>query len=358
MKSISPFAVALFILQSAACSSTNTASPSQASTSSNDAGTITDAGASQTTDADAGAIELAEMTNARSLFGAVTTASGEVRVFAGLGQLGLENSAETYDPKSNAWTSNAAAEIKRYAHATAQNADGNVLLIGGTIDGATPIATVETYSPSTDSWTKLADLPTARLGLAAATASDGRVFAIGGKGSDGQPTDVVEVYDSTSKAWTTAASLPTKRLSLSAVTGKDGRIYAIGGRDASNTPLTVVESLDPIAGTWRAEAPMSKARYWFGAARGNDDKIYVTGGIGDDGFLNAAEALTVGTGWSDLPQIPDSRAWVATAATLDGRILMIGGSSIGDAIGNTQPPPLATMLAYDIAKNAWSSAAE
>lgn len=64
--------------------------------------------------------------------------------------------------------------------------------------------------------------------------------------------------------------------------------------------------------------------------------------------------LTIGTGWSDLPQIPDSRAWVASAATLDGRILMIGGSSTADVVGNTQPPPLASMLAYDTTTKAWS----
>lgn len=357
MKSISKFVVALVVLQTAACSSTNGAGSGNASSSSsaNDAGSSSDAGTSQPVDADAAPVALADMNYPRSLFGAVTSNDGKIRVFGGLGALGLQNSAETYDPIANTWTENTPASTKRYGHTVAQDASGNVLVIGGTLDGATPIATVEAYAPASDTWSKLTDLPTARLGLAAATAPDGRIFVIGGKDDSGQPTTVVEVYDPTAKAWTTGPSVPTARLSLSAVTGSDGRIYAIGGRDGSNTALNVVESLDPVAGTWRTEAPMSKARYWFGAARGKDDKIYVTGGIGDLGFMNAGEVLTIGSGWSDLPQIPDSRAWVASAATSDGRILMIGGSSSDDAVGNAQPPPLASMFAYDTTLKTWSS---
>ena len=146
--------------------------------------------------------------------------------------------------------------------------------------------------------------------------------------------------------------MPTPRMSLMAVTGADGRIYAIAGRDQSSAPLTVVESLDTAAGTWRTEPSLSHARYWFGAALGSDG-IYAAGGIDSEGFTDSIEALSNGT-WSDLPAMPDARGWITTAATNDGRILVIGGILGRRRDRRHGPPPLASMMAFDVAAQKWS----
>lgn len=314
-----------------------------------DAAPASDSGADVVTPLDAGVVPAPPMNTARSLFGAVSGSDGRVRVFGGLTTVGLTSSVEAYDAKANAWTDGANGKVGRYAHTVAQSSNGDVYVIGGTSNGKTPIGTVEIYSEAQDSWTSAPDLPTPRLGLAAATAKDGRIFAIGG-GVPGAASNVVEVYTPGTKTWAAGPSMPTARLSLQAVTGADGLIYAIGGRDDDATPLAVVEVLDPVKGEWTSAPPLKEARYWFAATRMNDGRIAVLGGIGENGFLDGVEALDA-KGWSPLSPLPEKRAWLAAAVASDGRLLAVGGS-IATIAG--QPPPVASVLAYDAKANAWS----
>ncbi len=291
---------------------------------------------------------LASMQFSRSVFGAATGKDGEVRVFGGLSALGLAKAVEAYDESKNTWTEGAFASVPRYGHTVTQDGSGNVYVLGGTSDGATPIKSVEVYDPTANTWSNAPDMPTARLGLGAAVAPDGRLFAIGG-GVPGNPMTTVEIYSPQAKSWSTGPSLPTARLSLQAVTGPDGLIYAIGGRDANTMPLDVVEVLDPVKGTWTLGPQLGHARFWFGATLAPDGRIVVAGGIGDTGFLDNVEALKVGGGWSSLATMPDARAWLAAAATPDGHIFAIGGSS-----ASSGQEPLSTMFEYDPESSSWS----
>lgn len=314
-----------------------------------DAAPANDATADVVTSPDAGVAPVEPMNTARSLFGAVSGTDGRARVFGGLTTVGLTSSVEAYDAKANAWTEGANGKVGRYAHTVAQDTNGDVYVLGGTSNGKTPIGTVEIYSATKDAWTSAPDLPTPRLGLAAATAKDGRVFAIGG-GVPGAASNVVEVYTPGTKTWAVGPSMPTARLSLQAVTGADGLIYAIGGRDDDATPLAVVEVLDPVKGEWTTAPPLKDARYWFAATRMSDGRIAVLGGIGATGFLDGVEALDA-KGWSALSPLPEKRAWLAAAVASDGRLLALGGSIATIA---QQPPPVASVLAYDAKANVWS----
>lgn len=299
---------------------------------------------------DAGVAPLASMGTARSLFGATRCDDGRVRVFSGYGPLVLLSSVESYDDKTNTWTLGTYGKVERYAHTVAKGIDGSVYVIGGTSNGTTATGSVEVYAPASDSWSSIANLPTPRLGLAAATAPDGRVFVIGG-GVPGNPMDTVEIWSPNTKTWSTGPSMPTPRLSLQAVTGSDGLIYAIGGRDADTNPLATVEALDPTTLTWKTMPSMSTARYWFGATAASDGKIYAVGGIGDAGFLDSVEALAIGGSWSPITKLPEARGWLGAASTSDGRVLAIGGAT---DTGLGQPPPVATMWAYDPASKTWA----
>ena len=321
-----------------------------------DSGASVDASdAAHAPDAAATGPTLASMTTARALFAAVNGKDGRIRSVGGLTLKGLDDSAEAYDPATNKWTAAATpGAVRRYAHAATQDATGNIYVVGGTSDGASPIADFEMFSPSDGSWTTLADLPTARLGLAAATGKDGRIYAIGGRNASGAPTDTVEIYTPSTHAWTAGPSLATKRLSLVAVTGADGKIYAIGGRDANTTPLSVVEAFDIDAGTWTTVQPMLSPRYWFGATLGADGRIYALGGIDTLGFTDAIEAFTPASGWKQLPVMPEPRAWMSAAATADGRVFAIGGAANADeTMPGSQPPPIRTMIAFDTKTGTW-----
>jgi len=314
--------------------------------SNDDAGTQQDAAI----DVPVEAGPLASMETARSLFGAARCDDGRVRVFSGYGPLVLLSSVESYDAKTNSWTQGSYGKVQRYAHAVAKGIDGSVYVIGGTSNGTNATGSVEVYSPDSDSWSSIPNLPTPRLGLAAATAKDGRVFVIGG-GLPGNPTDVVEIWSPDTQTWTTGPKMPTPRLSLQAVTGSDGLIYAIAGRDAQTTPLATVEALDPTTLEWKTMPSLSVGRYWFGATAANDGRIYVVGGLGDQGFLDSVEALTIGGSWATITKLPEARGWLGAAATEDGRVLAIGGAADQ---GFGQPPPVATMWAYDPTSKVWS----
>jgi N-acetylneuraminic acid mutarotase len=314
-----------------------------------------DAGGSQQQDAAVAdvAIEagpLASMETARSLFGATRCDDGKVRVFSGYGPLVLLSSVESYDEKTNAWTQGSFAKVMRYAHTVAKGNDGSVYVIGGTSNGTNATGSVEVYTPTTDAWSKIADLPTPRLGLAAATAKDGRVFVIGG-GLPGNPTATVEIWSPDTQTWSTGPDMPTPRLSLQAVTGSDGLIYAIAGRDAQTTPLGTVEALDPTTMTWKTMPSLGTPRYWFGATSAPDGRIYALGGIGDEGFLDSVEALTIVGNWAPVAKLPEARGWLGAASTSDGHVLAIGGSQ---DTGAGQPPPVATMFSYDPTSKVWS----
>ena len=293
---------------------------------------------------------LASMEAARSLFGAARCDDGRVRVFSGYGSLVLLSSVESYDEKTNAWTQGSYGKVQRYAHTVAKGNDGSVYVIGGTSNGTSATGSVEVYAPANDSWSTIPNLPTPRLGLAAATAKDGRVFVIGG-GLPGSPTDVVEIWSPDTQTWTTGPKMPTPRLSLQAVTGSDGLIYAIAGRDAQTTPLATVEALDPTTLEWKTMPSLSTSRYWFGATAASDGRIYVVGGIGDAGFLDSVEALTIGGSWTPIAKLPEARGWLGAASTADGRVLAIGGAA---DTGFGQPPPVASMFSYDPTSKVWS----
>jgi len=298
---------------------------------------------------------LAPMTTSRSLFAAINGKDGRIRSLGGLTPKGLDDSAEAYDPVANTWTpATSHASVRRYGHAATQDAEGHVVVLGGTSNGTNPIASVEMFSPADDSWTQLEDLPTARLGLGAATGKDGRIYAIGGRDASGAPTTVVEIYSPATHSWSTGPSLTTARLSLVAVTGADGKIYAIGGRDAKAVPLAVVEALDVDSGTWSTVQPLLTPRYWFGATLGADGRIFALGGLDDLGFIDAIEAFTPGSGWTSLGTMPEARGWVSAAASPDGRVFAIGGSTPqDDVLAGMQPPPMKTMLAFDPKTGTW-----
>jgi hypothetical protein len=303
--------------------------------------------------ADAGPT-LATMAKARDIFAVVNVKAGDIRVFGGNSGAGLDDTTESYSPTANAWTKGAStAPTRRYGHSATADAAGQVYILGGTVNGPTPIAAAEIFSPADGSWKAIADMPTARAGLGAATGKDGRIYAIGG-GAPGAPSDVVEAYAPSTQSWSTAATLPTKRFALVAVTGADGKIYAIGGRDAHNVPLATVEVLDTDTGQWSTAASLGTARYWLGATLGADGRIYAVGGIGDLGFVSDLEAFTPAAGWTKLPAMPEARGWLSAGATPDGRVFAVGGSIQSDDIAATQPPPTRTILAFDPKTAIWT----
>ena len=70
---------------------------------------------------------------------------------------------------------------KREDHTATLLSDGRVLVVGGTSDFSSGLATAEIYDPSTGIWTLTGNLITGRRTHTAALLRDGRVIVAGGR---------------------------------------------------------------------------------------------------------------------------------------------------------------------------------
>ncbi len=156
-------------------------------------------------------------------------------------------------------------------------------------------------------------------------------------------------------AWTNKAAMPTTR-SRSASAVNAGIIYVFGGDDAAGTPLNTVEAYNPSTDSWSTLAPMpTPRRYAAAAAWGGTNKIYVLGGETAAGQINTVEVYDIATNsWSTLAPMPTSRGRLAAVAWTSG-----GGFVTIYAMGGTDAAfaPLATVEAYDVTNNVWSTSA-
>lgn len=175
--------------------------------------------------------------------------------------------------------------------------------------------------------------------------------------------------------WARVADMPTARTGLAAVT-VNGMIYAIGGLthipwDAAPTALSTVEVYNPATNTWTtsnnhsvdptAPAPMPTARGNLAAATVNG-KIYVIGGSSDGSpvSMNTLEVYDPGTNtWSAGAAMPSLKQSLG-AATVNGKIYAIAGrlTYFYDSCSNCwSSGPNETVDVYDPGTNTWSTAA-
>jgi WD40 repeat protein len=219
--------------------------------------------------------------------GAVRLQDGRVLVMGGTDASGaLLASAEVYDPASGTWSAaQRMAQARRTFSATLLG-DGRVLVAGGLTDassdkcnstGSNCLTSVEVYDPATGTWASVGGMATARGYHAAVLLASGQVLVVGGA-MDGAQSTTAELYDPATGAWMATGSLhsPRRRLALSVL--PDGRVLATGGYDASTGILATAELYDPAAGTWCPTGSMAQGRYGHTATVLKDGRVLVTTG--------------------------------------------------------------------------------
>ena len=149
--------------------------------------------------------------NPREFHTATRLLDGRVLLAGGLGQAGdvhpVLDSAEIYDPATNAWTPTGSLNLARYFHQAVLLADGRVLVADGRDVNGFPTKTVEIYDPAKRTWSftkAMLNPPGGNLVLLA----DGRVLAAGG---DEQKAANCELYDPSGPGtWSITGSLPSE----------------------------------------------------------------------------------------------------------------------------------------------------
>jgi hypothetical protein len=177
-------------------------------------------------------------------------------------------SAELYDPASGAFKPAGPMSAFRDNATATLLKDGRVLIVGGSNEGGTPLASAELYSPATNSFS-----PTGP-GMACAYQSatrlpNGLVLIAGGDGDTfiGDPAyrASAEVYDPASGRFSATGSMEIGRRAQTATLLRDGRVLIAGGEaeadlgslgllDPSSTSdlssLASAELYDPASGTF------------------------------------------------------------------------------------------------------------
>ena len=194
--------------------------------------------------------------------------------------------------------------------------DGKVLVFGNHDEGD---AVTQIFDPATRQFTSTGPMVTPRIfGAAVAVLPDGHVLVAGGYPSgEDAATSSAELFDPDTLTYSPTGSMMTSRASSSLAVLPDGRVFMSPGESR-----TTAEVYDPRTGSFSPAGTM--ASYGFGLAMAlPDGRVVVLGGssLGNHGMATIWDPTTlVFTPERALP------GWVTRAVLLDdGRVLLVGG---------------------------------
>jgi len=171
------------------------------------------------------------------------------------------NSAELFDPQTNAWTVVSPMGVARGTPALVPLPGGKALVAGGCafatqrFDSGGALASAEVFDPITGSWSPTASLPAPRCGADGVLLRDGRALVVGGSTANSQqaPVNDTVLYDWKTGEWSSAGSMVSGASAPVALA--DGRVFVAGVQVGQPTghlvPLIVGGQIfDPASKDW------------------------------------------------------------------------------------------------------------
>jgi len=238
---------------------------------------------------------------------------------------------ERFDSCTNQWTTLAPLPEPRAA-AAAVALNGDLYVIGGGAPVVStfsrtvqPFANLWRYAVVADQWHALAPLPVALSGAAAATWGDS-IYLFGGVDGLGVLRNASYRYDVATDRWHEVAAVPGPGRLFAAAATEGDELVLIGGYPA----LTLVHRYDPLRDRWQEGPPLRQGRHSFGLAQTPQGDLYAVGGaVGDEG-IDTVERLigddrSADAAWRLMPELQIVHRNGATAAYLNGQIMVVGG---------------------------------
>jgi eukaryotic-like serine/threonine-protein kinase len=205
------------------------------------------------------------------------------------GEWTATNSAEIYDPATDAWHFVANMSTERALATATRLKDGRVLVAGGstyylssnspTASDQDVLSSAEIFDPSTLGWHDAGNMAMLRAAHTAALLPNGHVLAVGGW-QDGEMRGLASAdeFDPIAGSWSVAADMPGGHSEARLVTLLDGRLLEIGGNDASDNTTVACELYDPNSGNWTRTGSLTQAVYWPATVLLVDGRVFIAGG--------------------------------------------------------------------------------
>lgn len=225
-----------------------------------------------------------------------------------------------------------------------------VYTVGGFDSSSQTTAVAERYDLRRKRVQRLPSMPVALNHPAAATWR-GDLYVVGGyKSATGLSQESAALYrfDADSRRWRELRSMKTPRGALTAQVIGD-RLYAVGGA-RGGLALGTVEVYDLRRKTWKRAPAMPTAREHLGSAV-VAGKLYVVAGraVGKGNFRTLERYDPKTRRWTKLADLLRDRGGNA-AATVNGRVVAVGGEEAAGTIGLTEY--------YDRKTNRWTRVAD
>ena len=235
--------------------------------------------------------------------------------------------------------------------AAVSTSDGRIWVAGGLTDAEDATAKTEFYDPTLGQWSPGPDLPV-QLHHAMMVSYRNTVWVIGGfepQGSEvtGIASARVLHLNQAQTAWIDGPELHHARgAGAAAVVG--GKIVVVGGRTAGSSaePVTPTEVFDGASWQDYADIPIPGDHL---AAASDGTYLYAVGGRRLEVTANTAAVQRFDLNadrWTQLPAAP-SKVSDCGVAIVGGRLIVVGGESIGTVFNNVR--------AYDLASSTWSN---
>jgi hypothetical protein len=265
----------------------------------------------------------------------------------------------------------------RTVHTATVLADGRVLLLGGTDQTDTVVASGVIFDPATNTAAAIAPMGSPRTQHTATLLPDGRVLVTGGATSFDLSDPVAslasalassELYNPASNSWSAGPNLPNPTIGHTATLLGNGRVLIVGGVRVPTlfgVPLPSVSNdarlYNPATNTLQTLPNIPGPRVYHGAARLADGNGLVYGG-GDGSFItlnftalaSSYRFNTASNTWTAVGNLGVPRAYPNTVE-LGTRVYTAGGLSSVDITSGTGNPAVAIEV-FDSATNLWAPA--